>query len=303
MTGQGHRAGDRERLGLLQTFLATTAGVGNNFCFQLLGALPVAEIIVLRSGGALVLILAFFAGSGLTRRLRGRAAVPSLAWNRWVAVRALCEAGATGFLIVAVTHLPIALVTGVLMTVPLLVAVLGKAILGEQASRGIWIAIGIGFAGTLLLLRPGLDFSPLGLTSAGLSALCFAGRDVLTRHLPRPSGALRMTLTANTATLTLGLALSLVQPWHAPSQNQMLVVAAGVLLYVASNVLIALGIANARLAVTGPMRYASVPTALLLDALVHGYYPDTVALLAIALIVASGLAMSVLSRRSDAASA
>ncbi|EIM26325.1 EamA-like transporter family [Microvirga lotononidis] len=168
--------------------------------------------------------------------MRGNPAIPSAAWNRWVAFRAGCEAAAAGFLIVAVTHLPITLVTGVLMTVPLLVTVLGKAILNEHASRGIWIAISIGFAGTLLLLRPGLDLSPLGLTSAGLSALCFAGRDVTTRHLPRLSGALRLTLTANAATLTPGLALTFVQLWDPPSQDQILTIAVGVLLYVASNV-------------------------------------------------------------------
>src|SRR3546814_21163956 len=43
------RPPDRELLGLAQTLGAVLAGVGNNFCFRLLAALPVSELVVRRA--------------------------------------------------------------------------------------------------------------------------------------------------------------------------------------------------------------------------------------------------------------
>src|SRR3546814_8169548 len=50
------RPPDRELLGLAQTLGAVLAGVGNNFCFRLLAALPVSELVVMRAlaGAALL---------------------------------------------------------------------------------------------------------------------------------------------------------------------------------------------------------------------------------------------------------
>ncbi|CAH1661143.1 Drug/metabolite transporter (DMT)-like permease [Hyphomicrobiales bacterium] len=288
---------DQERLGILQTFVAVAAGVGNNFFFKLLATLPVSEIIALRSGSALLVLLPLLAWRGRRRPLR------PAPFTRAALARAACEATATACLIFAVTRMPLALVTAVLMTIPIMTALIGRFVLQEATPAAAWIAIGFGLAGTLLLLRPGLDASPAGLAMVTISALAFALRDVLTRAMPRRYGPLRMTAMANAATLMLGLTLSLGSTlslggaWKPINISDIGILAAAVALYIASNVLIAQGIRNARLAITSPLRYTSVPLALVLDITVLGIMPDALALAGTALIIASGLAMPLLAAR------
>lgn len=72
---------------------------------------------------------------------------------------------------------------------PLLVAALAGPILGEKVSRAQWLAIGAGFCGILLILRPGSDmFSTLAVLPL-FSALLFALYTVLTRLATRQEGA------------------------------------------------------------------------------------------------------------------
>ena len=68
---------------------------------------------------------------------------------------------------------------------PLLVAALSGPVLGERVGLARWLAIGAGFCGILIILRPGSDlFSPLALLALGSAAL-FALYSVLTRLATR----------------------------------------------------------------------------------------------------------------------
>ncbi|RRH74716.1 DMT family transporter [Falsigemmobacter faecalis] len=72
---------------------------------------------------------------------------------------------------------------------PLLVAALAGPVLGERVSVSQWMAIGAGFCGILLILRPGSDlFSALALLPL-LAAVLFALYTVLTRLATRQEGA------------------------------------------------------------------------------------------------------------------
>ncbi|MEL6678687.1 MAG: DMT family transporter [Pseudomonadota bacterium] len=68
---------------------------------------------------------------------------------------------------------------------PLLVAALSGPILGEKVGWRRWAAIGVGFVGVLLIIRPGLRvFSPEALVAVA-SALMFAVYGLLTRYAAR----------------------------------------------------------------------------------------------------------------------
>ncbi len=68
---------------------------------------------------------------------------------------------------------------------PLLVAALSGPVLGERVGLARWLAIGAGFCGILIILRPGSDlFSPLAVLALGSAAL-FALYSVLTRLATR----------------------------------------------------------------------------------------------------------------------
>jgi drug/metabolite transporter (DMT)-like permease len=73
---------------------------------------------------------------------------------------------------------------------PLMVAALAGPFLGEAVGWRRWIAIGVGFIGMLIILRPGVTvFSPLSLIAVA-SALMFAGYGLLTRYVARKDAAM-----------------------------------------------------------------------------------------------------------------
>jgi drug/metabolite transporter (DMT)-like permease len=72
---------------------------------------------------------------------------------------------------------------------PLLVAALSGPVLGEKVGWRRWTAIGIGFLGVLVILRPGVAvFSPAALVPL-LAAFMFALYGLLTRYVARQDGA------------------------------------------------------------------------------------------------------------------
>lgn len=72
---------------------------------------------------------------------------------------------------------------------PLLVALLSGPVLGEKVGWRRWVAIGIGFAGVLIILRPGFSvFDPAALIPF-VSALMFALYGLLTRYVARQDAA------------------------------------------------------------------------------------------------------------------
>lgn len=72
---------------------------------------------------------------------------------------------------------------------PLLVALLSGPVLGEKVGWRRWVAIGIGFLGVLIILRPGFSvFDPAALIPF-VSALMFALYGLLTRYVARQDAA------------------------------------------------------------------------------------------------------------------
>lgn len=73
---------------------------------------------------------------------------------------------------------------------PLLVAALSGPILGEKVGWRRWLAIGIGFVGVLIILRPGFTvFSPVALVPL-CAAIMFAIYGIVTRFVSAKDGAL-----------------------------------------------------------------------------------------------------------------
>ncbi len=77
----------------------------------------------------------------------------------------------------------------VFIAYPLIVAALSGPILGEAVGWRRWAAIGVGFAGVLIILQPGLSvFSPWALLPL-ISAFMFALYSLLTRFVSREDSA------------------------------------------------------------------------------------------------------------------
>ncbi|MGH7123584.1 MAG: DMT family transporter, partial [Stellaceae bacterium] len=96
-------------------------------------------------------------------------------------------------------RMPMADVIALTFTVPLFVTVLGVAVLGERVRPRRWVALGTGFVGVLVILRPGLGlFDASALLPIG-SAFAYATSAVMARRLGSTESGGAMALSATGA--------------------------------------------------------------------------------------------------------
>lgn len=92
--------------------------------------------------------------------------------------------------VVAFIHLGLVETHAIFAAYPLMVAALAGPVLGESVGWRRWLAIGVGFVGILIILRPGVAvFSPASLIALA-SALMFAVYGLLTRFVARQDNAI-----------------------------------------------------------------------------------------------------------------
>ncbi|MEO0623193.1 MAG: DMT family transporter [Pseudomonadota bacterium] len=85
----------------------------------------------------------------------------------------------------AVATIPLAQVFALEFTTPIWVALLAPLILAERMTATRLLAAALGFAGILLVARPGVTPVEIGHLAAALSAVCFAGNVLATKALSR----------------------------------------------------------------------------------------------------------------------
>jgi len=142
----------------------------------LVTSVPVIVVVWLR-----FLTHAVFA-SALLLPLRGTALVRTRHW-RWHALRAVMFVLMTGLNFYALQYLQLAVTSSIFFLVPILIALMAAPMLGERIDASRWAAIAAGFAGVIVIVRPGsADFHPAMLLSL-VNAVLYAVFNLMTRRL------------------------------------------------------------------------------------------------------------------------
>jgi drug/metabolite transporter (DMT)-like permease len=172
---RGGRAASAELRGILVTLAAMLLfglmDAGSKF---LSTRYPVPQILWLRYVFTVPLLLLVLAPRGLAGRLRS-------ARPRLQVGRALLLVVEIGLVVWCFGQLPLADVHAVLALTPLAVTVLSVPLLGERVGPRRWAAVGAGFLGVLVILRPGLGVVHPAALVALASVLLYALYQVLTR--------------------------------------------------------------------------------------------------------------------------
>ena len=205
-------------------------------------------------------------------------------------VRALALVGTTGFAMVAFRTMPLAEATAVLFLSPLLVTILAGPFLHERIGAGRWAAACLGFAGVLLIARPGGALSLEGMSWALAGAACYAIYQLLTRRLSQdehPQTLLFYTALVGTAVMSLAL------PWFwsetAPAPLQWLQIISLGFYGGVGHFLLIRAFRLAPASTLTPFGYTQLIWATLLGWGVYGHLPDVPALAGMAIVAASGL--------------
>ncbi len=162
------------------------------------------QYFVLRSVLAIpaLLAIAFLWGDG--------AATWSRAFRLWPMVRALLFVLMFSVTYAALPVLPLATLAAGLYTSPLFVAALSALLIGERVSSRGWCAIAFGFAGVLLILRPGTDAFTWFTALPVLGGFFYALSALVTRSKCRTTPPATLGVSVNIALVVMGTAVSLL---------------------------------------------------------------------------------------------
>ena len=203
--------------------------------------------------------------------------------------------------------LPLADAVALYFTVPLFVTALAGPLLGERASWQVWVAVGVGFLGVLVMLQPGSGlFEPAALLSL-VSAAMYGCSMLMARRLGVAQSASVMAFYQNgvflfgalgVALVFLGLGITraehpslsfLVRPWILPTVGDFLLIASCGVVAAAGTMLLTSAYRVARAGVVTPFEYSGVLWAPLWGFLFFSEVPRMTTVAGAALIVGAGL--------------
>jgi len=255
----------------------------NDTMFKLVSVrLPLGEMLFLR--GALAALLM----SVLLARYRLYPKVAELvAWP--VFWRTVAEIAGAYLYIIALIHMPIANINAILQVVPLMITAVGALFLRERVGWRRWLAIAVGFAGVLIIVRPGLGgFDVWGLIAL-TSMLFIVLRDMATRVMLRSLHALLVAWVTAIAVGASGAVYGLGEVWSIPGLPELIKLACASFLVVAGYLTAIQAMRHGDIAVVAPFRYTVVVWAIIVGFVVWGELPDTPMLVGTTVVIASGV--------------
>jgi drug/metabolite transporter (DMT)-like permease len=181
--------------GALLAFSATAVAVR-----ALAPAFSVFEMLAMRNAAGVAILLAL---AGFKPELR--AGLKPRRFSLHLARNVLHFAGTDGWAF-SLTLLPLATVFALEFTTPAWVALLAIPLLQERMTWGRFVAVVLGFAGVLIILRPGVEtLQPASLLMLGV-AFSFALVAIMTKRLTRTESTFSILFFMNLLQLPMNLA-------------------------------------------------------------------------------------------------
>lgn len=189
-------------------------------CFQVMnvlmrdvaGDLPVVETVFFRNFFGFLVLLPWLLRTGTGAFRTKRLGVHML--------RAGCHVGGISLWVWALTLIPLANAQALNFTSPLFVVIGAVLFMGEKSDRRRWFALAVGFAGALIVVRPGfVELSP-GVFAVLGSAFLIACSKMLTKLAIRDDSVFTTVLYFNLLMSVLSL-LPTVLVWQMPTAEHL----------------------------------------------------------------------------------
>jgi drug/metabolite transporter (DMT)-like permease len=209
--------------------------------------------------------------------------------------RAVLIIAATAFFFLGLKHLPIADTLSIFFVQPLIVTMLSPLVLGEKVGIRRWMAVAIGFIGTLIIIRPGFqDFNPgvVYALSAGMSLAIYM---LLTRKIAGSSPAMVTTFYTSLlgAIIMSAVAVFIWQP-PTPAQWGLFVLLA--LIANGGHFLIVKAYDHAEASLLAPLAYTEMIMATFAGWYFFGDFPDRWTFAGVAILIACAIYISIRER-------
>lgn len=273
---------------ILRAILSTVVAMA---CFSILNSTsktlstsgyPVIEVIWARYIFAFVFMLTIFLP-------RNGMALFSIRRLDTQIVRGMLLFFSSYFFFHGVIYLPLATAASISLSSPLIVTALSPKLLGEPVGARRWAAVGVGFIGAMIVVRPGhadFDWHTLWIVA---STTCSAFYQLFSRRYgqtERPDASATVATIVGTVAATPFVPFEWVPPaslWHA-----CLFVGMGVLAGT-GHYFLTIAYSQAPAAVVSPFNYTQLIGAAILGYVIFGDIPDFWTWIGAAVIIGSGL--------------
>jgi drug/metabolite transporter (DMT)-like permease len=271
----------------LRGILLMCAGVSMfpfmNAAVKLLGAqYPVTQIVWARFTGHLLVMLLVFLPQYGRRLLATRRPAVQIG-------RSLLMLVSNMMFVVAIARVPLATASAIGFTSPLIVTALSVPLLHESVGIRRWSAVAIGFAGALLVIRPGSGLHDPAVLLLLLSSAAYALYQIATRWVSfYDDAAIGIVFSALLGSLVMTTTLPFVFVMPETVLDVLLFASLG-LLGGAGHYLVIRAFQSGPAAVIAPLGYVELIGTTILGYAIFGNFPDPWTWIGAAIIIASGL--------------
>jgi drug/metabolite transporter (DMT)-like permease len=198
----------------------------------------------------------------------------------------------------ALRVMPVGETVAILYLSPFLVMLLAGPLLGEKTPPAAWLGAAVGFAGILLIVRPGGGLDPWGVTLAMINGLCATAYHLLSRVLTRTETTPALLFHAALVGIVVFAALLVYDPptVYPTLRDSLLIILFGALATLGHFAFTA-AYREAPAALLAPVNYLHLVWAALLGWIVFAHVPDRISLLGMAMVAGSGVMVAIRAKR------
>ncbi len=263
--------------------LGVCGGLALDLCAkEVLRHYPLVQFVLIRSVLAILIMLMLAPKFGGLDALRTR----EIGWHL---LRSLFAIGAMFGFFYGLARMPLVNALTLGYTAPLIVTALSALVLGDKIGWRRWGGVTIGFAGVLIMLRPGQQAMSFAEVAVLIAAACYASQAITARKLSGTESTLSLSLYVIFGPLIVAVALVDVDAWVAPdTTGWLLMIGAAV-----GSVIAWIGFINGYRAVSpaalAPLEYIALVGGAVAGYLIWDEVPDRWVVVGAVIIVASGL--------------
>ena len=188
-------------------------------------------------------------------------------------LRSGCELIRIAAVFGAVAIIPVADAQAIIFARPFFVTLLAILFLKEVVGLRLWISMGVGLVGVLIILRPGFEELSLGYGLAILTAIFGAFSIVLLRILSRTEAA-DLNATYTTLLMVPPMFVAVLFVWHTPTWIELAWLVGIGFLSQYSQRCFTRAYKLVETSVLQPLEFTRLPMAALLGVLIFGEFPD-----------------------------
>ena len=263
--------------------LGVAGGLGLDLCAkEILETYSLVQFILLRSLIAIVIMLSVVPQFGGLQALHTR----EIGWH---VLRSVFAIGAMFGFFYGLARMPLVNALTLGYTAPLIMTALSAVFLDDKIGWRRWLAVGLGFMGVLVMLRPGrgeLSFAALAVLFA---AFCYASQAITARRLSSTESTFSLAFYVVVGPLIVAVALHDTDTWLSPDVSGWALILGAAVCSIFAWIGFVNGYRAVSPAILAPLEYLALVAGAIAGFMIWDEVPDRWVVVGAIIIMASGV--------------